>query len=124
MLHARSVLATLALISVVAVSVTACTSPIDPGRCYRYALPSGRAIDLFFYDGGVSQAVAFERLLASFFTVWIKASPGEHMSRVRKQGDLRPMGADKAAMSELICGAPGDVTPLKLDNLERLFETQ
>ncbi len=40
------------------------TSPIDPGRCYRYPLPSGRSIDLFFYDGGVSQAVAFERLLA------------------------------------------------------------
>lgn len=52
--------------------------------------------------GIVSDPVTFERLLASFFTVWIKASPGEHMSRVRKQGDLRPMGADKAAMSELI----------------------
>ncbi len=48
--------------------------------------------------GIVSDPVTF----ASFFTVWIKASPGEHMSRVRKQGDLRPMGADKAAMSELI----------------------
>ena len=40
------------------------TSPIDPGRCYRYPLPSGRTIDLFFYDGAVAQAVAFERLLA------------------------------------------------------------
>jgi hypothetical protein len=40
------------------------TSPIDPGRAYRYALPSGRSIDLFFYDGATSQAVAFERLLA------------------------------------------------------------
>jgi XRE family transcriptional regulator, aerobic/anaerobic benzoate catabolism transcriptional regulator len=46
--------------------------------------------------------VTFERLLANFFTIWVKASPAEHMSRVRKQGDLRPMGADKAAMSELI----------------------
>ncbi|MDE2363691.1 MAG: helix-turn-helix transcriptional regulator [Hyphomicrobiales bacterium] len=52
--------------------------------------------------GIVSDPVTFERLLGSFFTVWIKASPGEHMGRVRKQGDLRPMGADKAAMSELI----------------------
>jgi hypothetical protein len=39
------------------------TQPIDPGRCYRYPLPSGRSIDLFFYDGSTSQAVAFERLL-------------------------------------------------------------
>jgi XRE family transcriptional regulator, aerobic/anaerobic benzoate catabolism transcriptional regulator len=52
--------------------------------------------------GIVSDPVTFERLLASYFTVWIKATPGEHMSRVRKQGDLRPMGADKAAMAELI----------------------
>ena len=40
------------------------TTPIDPGRVYKCALPSGKSIDLFFYDGGVSQAVAFERLLA------------------------------------------------------------
>jgi hypothetical protein len=39
------------------------TSPIDPGRAYRCPLPSGRSIDLFFYDGATSQAVAFERLL-------------------------------------------------------------
>jgi hypothetical protein len=39
-------------------------APIDPGRVYRCKLPSGRSIDLFFYDGATSQAVAFERLLA------------------------------------------------------------
>jgi alpha-amylase/alpha-mannosidase (GH57 family) len=37
---------------------------VDPGRAYKYLLPSGRTIDLFFYDGAVAQAVAFERLLA------------------------------------------------------------
>ena len=35
----------------------------DPGRAYRCPLPSGRSIDLFFYDGGLSKAVAFDRLL-------------------------------------------------------------
>jgi hypothetical protein len=40
------------------------TTPVDPGRAYRCALPSGRSIDLFFYDGATAQAVAFERLLA------------------------------------------------------------
>ncbi len=40
------------------------TSPVDPGRVYKCALPSGRSIDLFFYDGATAQAVAFERLLA------------------------------------------------------------
>jgi alpha-amylase/alpha-mannosidase (GH57 family) len=36
---------------------------IDPARAYRQKLASGHAIDLFFYDGPVSQAVAFEHLL-------------------------------------------------------------
>ena len=40
------------------------TTPIEPGRAYRCALPSGRSIDLFFYDGQTAQAVAFERLLS------------------------------------------------------------
>ena len=38
---------------------------IDPTRPYRMKLPSGRSITLFFYDGPVSQAVAFEGLLTS-----------------------------------------------------------
>ncbi len=36
---------------------------IDPSRAYLCRLPSGRSIALFFYDGIVSQKVAFERLL-------------------------------------------------------------
>ena len=40
------------------------TQPIDTGRGYRCPLPSGRSIDLFFYDGATSRAVAFERVLA------------------------------------------------------------
>lgn len=38
---------------------------IDPRRPYRCKLPSGRHIDLFFYDGPVSQGIAFEGLLNS-----------------------------------------------------------
>jgi alpha-amylase/alpha-mannosidase (GH57 family) len=38
---------------------------IDPSRAYLHKLPSGRSIALFFYDGPVAQAVAFERLLDS-----------------------------------------------------------
>jgi alpha-amylase/alpha-mannosidase (GH57 family) len=36
---------------------------IDSRRAYACNLPSGRTIGLFFYDGGLSTAVAFERLL-------------------------------------------------------------
>ena len=38
-------------------------SRVDPTRAYLCNLPSGRQIHLFFYDGPISQAVAFERLL-------------------------------------------------------------
>ncbi|MDO8700656.1 MAG: DUF3536 domain-containing protein [Deltaproteobacteria bacterium] len=37
---------------------------IDPTRAYEQRLPSGRRIALFFYDGPVSRAVAFEGLLS------------------------------------------------------------
>lgn len=36
---------------------------IDPTRPYLLRTPGGRRISLFFYDGPVSQAVAFEKLL-------------------------------------------------------------
>jgi hypothetical protein len=39
-------------------------SKIDPTRPYICKLPSGRTISLFFYDGPISRAVAFEGLLA------------------------------------------------------------
>ncbi|NJP05288.1 MAG: DUF3536 domain-containing protein [Chloroflexaceae bacterium] len=38
---------------------------IDPSSVYLQRLPSGRKINLFFYDGPISQAVAFEQLLTS-----------------------------------------------------------
>jgi alpha-amylase/alpha-mannosidase (GH57 family) len=40
-------------------------SRIDPTRAYLQRLPTGRYINLFFYDGPISQAVAFERLLTN-----------------------------------------------------------
>ncbi|MGM0559093.1 MAG: DUF3536 domain-containing protein [Myxococcota bacterium] len=36
---------------------------LDTTRAYRQQLPSGRSIAIFFYDGEISQAVAFENLL-------------------------------------------------------------
>jgi alpha-amylase/alpha-mannosidase (GH57 family) len=38
---------------------------IDPTRAYLLRLPSGRQISLFFYDGPISRAAAFEGLLSS-----------------------------------------------------------
>jgi XRE family aerobic/anaerobic benzoate catabolism transcriptional regulator len=51
--------------------------------------------------GIVSEPLTFEQILSSFYTIWLKAKPEEHMARVRGQGDLRPMADDRSAMAEL-----------------------
>jgi len=51
--------------------------------------------------GIVSEPLTFDQVLSSFYTIWLKAEPGEHMARVRNQGDLRPMADDHSAMAEL-----------------------
>lgn len=38
---------------------------VDPTRPYQVRLPSGRTIAVFFYDGPISQGIAFENLLNS-----------------------------------------------------------
>jgi XRE family aerobic/anaerobic benzoate catabolism transcriptional regulator len=51
--------------------------------------------------GIVSEPRTFDLILSSFYTIWLKAEPEEHMARVRRQGDLRPMADDRSAMTEL-----------------------
>ena len=51
--------------------------------------------------GIVSEPLTFDLILSSFYTIWLKAEPEEHMARVRGQGDLRPMADDRSAMAEL-----------------------
>ena len=58
---------------------------------------------LIILTGGsmVSEKQTFDFVLNNFFTVWIKATPKEHMERVIKQGDLRPMASNPKAMDDL-----------------------
>ena len=51
--------------------------------------------------GLVSETATFNLLLQNCFTVWLKAAPEEHMSRVLAQGDIRPMAGNKQAMDDL-----------------------
>ena len=50
----------------------------------------------------VTEPGTLELLLASCFTVWLRADPQEHMKRVMAQGDLRPMANSARAMEDLI----------------------
>jgi XRE family aerobic/anaerobic benzoate catabolism transcriptional regulator len=51
--------------------------------------------------GIVSDAATFNRLLDQCTTVWLQATPDEHMSRVLAQGDYRPMAGNAEAMDDL-----------------------
>jgi XRE family aerobic/anaerobic benzoate catabolism transcriptional regulator len=51
--------------------------------------------------GVVSEKDTYERLLSSCYTVWLKAQPEEHMSRVIAQGDFRAMAENNEAMEDL-----------------------
>ena len=50
----------------------------------------------------VTEPGTLELLLASCFTVWLRAEPDEHMKRVMEQGDMRPMAHSARAMEDLI----------------------
>ena len=51
--------------------------------------------------GLVSDPATFNQLLTHCTTVWLQASPEDHMKRVTAQGDLRPMAASREAMDDL-----------------------
>tara|TARA_R110001583_G_scaffold61717_1_gene182087 strand:+ start:8714 stop:9646 length:933 start_codon:yes stop_codon:yes gene_type:complete len=49
----------------------------------------------------VSEKQTYSDVRDHFYTVWVKAEPEDHMSRVMAQGDLRPMAASQKAMDDL-----------------------
>ncbi len=51
--------------------------------------------------GLVADPANLNLLLAHCYTVWLQASPEEHMQRVVAQGDLRPMSGNREAMDDL-----------------------
>ena len=70
--------------------------------------------------GIVSDASTFNLLLSNCFTVWLKASPEEHMNRVIAQGDLRPMAASGGSVGG---GRPGTNTEA-MDDLKRILSVR
>jgi XRE family aerobic/anaerobic benzoate catabolism transcriptional regulator len=51
--------------------------------------------------GIVASPETYALLLRRTHTIWIKASPQEHMARVMEQGDFRPMAQNREAMADL-----------------------
>lgn len=51
--------------------------------------------------GLISDGGSFNLLLSRCTTVWLQATPEDHMKRVIAQGDMRPMAASREAMADL-----------------------
>ena len=71
---------------------------LDIGLPYRAELPSGRSIDIFFYDGPISRAVAFEQLLRDGEVFWRRLADAARTLPVppgEEQGDGAPGTGDR-----------------------------
>jgi len=58
---------------------------VDPTTVYIQRLPSGRSIAIFFYDGPIAKAIAFEGLLSSGETLAIRLTSGFSEARTWPQ---------------------------------------
>jgi XRE family aerobic/anaerobic benzoate catabolism transcriptional regulator len=70
-------------------------------RCLERVLTERDRAVIAVGGGVVSEEDTFQLLRAQCHTVWLKATPEEHMARVVSQGDLRPMAGNSAAMEDL-----------------------
>jgi XRE family transcriptional regulator, aerobic/anaerobic benzoate catabolism transcriptional regulator len=70
-------------------------------RCLERTIEAHPEMVLTVGGGIVSEPDTYNLLLVNCYTVWVKASPTEHMARVVAQGDLRPMQGNAEAMGDL-----------------------
>jgi XRE family aerobic/anaerobic benzoate catabolism transcriptional regulator len=69
--------------------------------CLERAIAENESAVIATAGGIVSNPETYGLLLRRTHTVWISAQPEEHMGRVMKQGDFRPMAKNREAMADL-----------------------
>ena len=70
--------------------------------CLERVIGEADAAVIATAGGIVASADTYTMLLRRTHAIWLKAKPDEHMSRVMRQGDFRPMAQNREAMSDLI----------------------
>jgi XRE family aerobic/anaerobic benzoate catabolism transcriptional regulator len=70
--------------------------------CLERVVARHEAVVIATAGGIVSNPETYGLLLRRTHTVWISARPEEHMARVMKQGDFRPMAHNRQAMADLL----------------------
>ena len=70
-------------------------------QCLDQVIASTNSAVIETGGGIVAEIGTYERLLSTCHTIWLQASPEEHMDRVAAQGDQRPMAGNRQAMEDL-----------------------
>ena len=70
-------------------------------RSLERVIEQRRRVVIATGGGIVAELGTFETLLNACYTVWLRATPEEHMRRVIEQGDRRPMAGNAEAMEDL-----------------------
>jgi XRE family aerobic/anaerobic benzoate catabolism transcriptional regulator len=70
--------------------------------CLEQVIEENDAVVIATAGGIVASAETYALLLRRTHTIWLKAAPQDHMSRVIEQGDFRPMAQNREAMSDLV----------------------
>lgn len=70
-------------------------------RALTETVAQGHSLIIATPGGVVADSANFKLLLDGCTTIWLQASPEDHMKRVTAQGDMRPMAASKEAMKDL-----------------------
>jgi XRE family aerobic/anaerobic benzoate catabolism transcriptional regulator len=70
-------------------------------RCLESVIENHKRFVIVPGGSIVSEPATFDLLLSSCYTVWLRASPEEHMARVVAQGDYRPIKGNEEAMDDL-----------------------
>ena len=70
-------------------------------KAIEEAIHSYKEVVIATPGGLVSEPSTFNETLNHCFTVWLKALPEDHLSRVAAQGDMRPMAGSEEAIEDL-----------------------
>jgi XRE family aerobic/anaerobic benzoate catabolism transcriptional regulator len=70
--------------------------------CLERVIAQHRRAVIATAGGIVSNPETYALLLRRTHTLWISARPNEHMMRVMRQGDFRPMAKNREAMADLV----------------------
>jgi XRE family aerobic/anaerobic benzoate catabolism transcriptional regulator len=71
-------------------------------ECLTRVVATNPAAVIATAGGIVADDASLAQLLDQTHVIWLEASPAEHMRRVMKQGDFRPMERNRDAMNDLV----------------------